>query len=130
MPHTYRRRRNLQGEVQRGNPVTAVLGEDLEITDEVADLIRQTNQNDIDINTKKNYRNRICEIYQYWEKNHAAYLEIGTYELSIEDKANPDRLYHNNNRDMLYESINIKFVLTFLVVKKNLTCFLCFNSQI
>ncbi len=91
MPPTYRRRRNLQREVRRGNAVTAVLGEDLEITDEVADLTRQTNQNDININVKKNFRNRICEIYQYWEENHAAYFEIGTYELSIEDKANPDR---------------------------------------
>jgi len=116
----FRRSRSLQREVQRGNADTNVIGAELEISEEVETLIRETNQNDIDIKTKKNYRNRISEICTYWQNNQPAYFLIGSYELSAEEKADPNKFYHKNTRDIIYNSINHKFFLAFLAEKKNL----------
>lgn len=72
------------------------------------------------VRRKKNYRNRICDVYTYWEEKHPSYFDVGTVVLTAENKADPDKFYHKNNRDIIYNAINVKFFLAFLASKKKL----------
>ena len=94
MPSSAYYRRNLRRETERGasgnNPII-VVGQDLQISEDVQNLIRETHQNDLDENTKRNYRNRLKEIYTYWLNKHPEYHGLGTYELTPGDKRNPVR---------------------------------------
>jgi len=124
MPSSAFYRRNLRRETERGassnNQTAAIVGQELEISEDVQNLIRETHQNDLDENTKRNYRNRLKEIYTYWLNKHPEYYGLGTYDITPEEKRNPDRFWHKNERDIKYDVINIRFVLAFLAEKKKL----------
>lgn len=110
-------RRNRKNRLS-ANPDSSIIGQDINLTENVEALIRETNNNDLDQDTKRNYRNRLNEIMKFWESNYYEYYEQGTHSLSAQELNDSNRFWHKNTRDIKYEGINIRMVLAFLGTKK------------
>jgi len=100
------------------NDVAQILGHDLEIDEEVANDIRATQQANMGDKARKEYRNRIKRVIKHFRTTSNEYYAIGTRVLSPEEKSNRVFFGHPNDRDLVYEGLNIKQVLAYLATKK------------
>lgn len=75
--HRHQRNANFSGEI---------LGNDIIIGEDDVQYIQNVEQHSIDIEVKKNYRNRIWHISKYWKENYPDYYAIGVRVLSFEEQ--------------------------------------------
>eukprot|EP00581_Thalassiosira_minuscula_P014100 CAMPEP_0183720094 /NCGR_PEP_ID=MMETSP0737-20130205/12806_1 /TAXON_ID=385413 /ORGANISM="Thalassiosira miniscula, Strain CCMP1093" /LENGTH=674 /DNA_ID=CAMNT_0025949905 /DNA_START=270 /DNA_END=2291 /DNA_ORIENTATION=+ len=68
--------------------------------------------------TMQEYRNRIAQIYKWWELHYEEYYENGTRPLSKKEKDDEEKFHHNNTRDIIYSGLNVRMVKAFLSSKK------------
>ncbi|KAL3764962.1 hypothetical protein ACHAW5_006670 [Stephanodiscus triporus] len=68
--------------------------------------------------TRKEHRRRLRHLYTWWQHKYIDYFENGTRALSDDEMKDPVRFHHTNDRDIIYEGLNVSFVLAFLVSKK------------
>jgi hypothetical protein len=101
------------------NDNVAILGANLDIQVEHSQGVRDTEQRGLDLTTKRNYRNRIKEIYTFFAKNYPEYHSVGVRELSEEDQTDPDSYFWKNTHDLIYTGINVRMVKAFLAHKKH-----------
>ena len=83
--------------------------------------MQSVEQFSIDVETKKNHRNRIKHIYKYWERVFPDYYEIGVKGVSEEEANNVTRFYWKNNKDLVYKGLNSKFLKAFVASKAKKT---------
>ena len=100
------------------NDNAAILGANLEIQVEHSQGVRDMEQRGLDLTTKRNYRNRIKEIYTFFAKNYSEYHSVGVRELSEEDQTDPDSYFWKNTHDLIYTGINVRMVKAFLAHNK------------
>jgi len=100
------------------NDEAQILGHNLEIDEEVANDIIATQQASMTDKCRKEYRNRIKRVINHFRTNSNEYYKIGTRVLSPEEKSDRVFFSHTNDRDLIYEGLNIKQVLAYLAIKK------------
>ncbi len=96
----------------------AILGADLEIQAAHSQGVRNTEQRGLVVRTKRNYRNRIKEMYVFFSLNYKDYYDVGVQKLSEEDRVSPDLFHYKNTHDLIYTGINVQMVKAFLAHKK------------
>jgi len=95
-----------------------VIGDDIVVTDEHVAAIRETDDNDVVLATKKNYRNRIKELYEWLLENYPEYCVLGGVQELTDDDV--DRAFHHRNTyDLKYEGLNVVIFKAFLAAKKH-----------
>jgi hypothetical protein len=100
------------------NNAAPILGASVEVLDQHSPAVRQTEQNDLVTSVKRDYRNRLKHIYEFWEENYPEDYAVGVCELTEEDMANEDMYWWKNKHDLVYEGMNVKMVKAFLADKK------------
>ena len=100
------------------NDAAEIIGANIEIASEHQDEIIATEQSSMLDKTRREHRNRIARIYNWWMKNYPEYFEIGTRVLSKDEKNDPVKYHHRNNRDIRYTGLNVKHVKAYLSQKK------------
>ena len=98
-----------------------LLGDKIVIEETHVENVQSVEQFSIDVETKKNHRNRIKHIYKYWEHAFPDYYEIGVKDVSEEEENNVTRFYWKNNKDLVYEGLNSKFLKVFVASKAKKT---------
>ena len=69
---------------------------------------------------RRNYRNRIKTIIQFWKEEDPDYYDVGVQYVSESDFNNDSKYcFVKFKQDIRYHGINIDFVLHFLVSTKN-----------
>jgi hypothetical protein len=69
---------------------TAILGASIPVQDVHSQEVRNTEQLGLDLKTKRNYRNRIREIYTFFKSYYPDYYKVGVRQLSEEERTDPD----------------------------------------
>ena len=95
-----------------------ILGENIEIQDQHSQEVRLTEQRGLNVATKRNYRNRIKEIYTFLSLKYNAYYSLGVRELSEAELSDPDSFYWKNTHDLVYTGMNVHMIKAFLANKK------------
>ena len=96
----------------------AIIDAGVDVADEHYEGIRATEAREMEDRTRREYRNRRNHLYRFWMENYPAYYEAGTRVLGQEEKQNQGLFYHNNDRDIVYQGLDVTLVKAFLVVKK------------
>jgi hypothetical protein len=95
-----------------------ILGANIEVQEEHSAGVRNTEQRGLDLKTKRNYRNRIRDIYTFFSTAYPDYYSVGVRELSEEERKDPDSFFWKNTHDLIYTGINVSLVKAFLANKK------------
>jgi hypothetical protein len=98
--------------------VTPIINDGAAIDAEHAEAIQFTEAKEMEDKTRKEHRRRIRHLYTWWHVQYIDYYENGTCALSDDEKKDPVLYHHTNNRDVIYEGLNVNLVLAFLVMKK------------
>jgi hypothetical protein len=101
------------------NDEAAILGAEINVLEQHSSAVQQTESNDLVRDVKRDYRNHIKHIYDFWKEKYPAYYAVGVRELADEELADEDMFWHRNKCDLVYEGINVKMVKAFLAAKKN-----------
>jgi hypothetical protein len=80
--------------------------------------VRNTEQRDVSVKNKRNYRNRIKHIYEFWKEQYPAYYIVGVVALTQEQREDADMFWWKNEHDLVYDGLNVKMVKAFLAEKK------------
>ena len=100
------------------NDVAPIINGGTAIDAEHAAAILHTQAKEMEDKTCKEHRRRIRHLYTWWHDNYIDYFENGTCALSDDEKKDLVRFHHTNDRDIIYEGLNVNLVLAFLVTKK------------
>ena len=113
------------------NDADGLLGNDVITADEHQELVRNTENLEINVKLQNEYRNRIQHIYKFLEEKYPDYYAIGVRVLTEEKKVSIDHHWNKHDRNLVYTGLNVKFVKAFLAqVKKEKNGKLCSNSNI
>ncbi|KAK1746052.1 hypothetical protein QTG54_002659 [Skeletonema marinoi] len=91
---------------------------DAVINEEHAAAVHTTESQGMKPKTRNEYRNRENHLMVFWEHKYPDYFEQGTVLLTDEEKNDPNKYYHKNQRDIRYAGINVKLITAFLSNKK------------
>lgn len=100
------------------NNEAPILGGSIEVSNQHSLAVQETEQNDLDVKVKRNYRNRIKHIYEFFQEMYPDYYAVGVCQLTDEEKANEEMFWWKNEHDLVYEGLNVKMVKAFLASRK------------
>ena len=80
--------------------------------------MRETERNDLATNNKRNYRNRLKNLYTFWQEKYPQYYAVGVRALTEEELGDEDMFWWKNKHDLIYTGLNVQFVKAFLAHKK------------
>ena len=69
---------------------TAILGASIPVQDVHSQEVWNTEQLGLDLKTKRNYRNRIREIYTFFKSYYPDYYNVCVRQLSADERTHPD----------------------------------------
>jgi hypothetical protein len=95
-----------------------ILGADIEVQVVHRQGVRTTEQRGLNVVTKRNYRNRLKEIYTFFKTAYPEYYNVGVQELSEEERTDLDSFHWKNSHDLIYAGLNVSLVKAFLANKK------------
>ena len=95
-----------------------IIGADIAIKENHAAAAQTTQSKGMKDKTRKEHRNRIMHLIEFWKKHYERYLDQGTYILTDEQKADPTKYYFQNDRDLRYRGLNVKMVIAHCSDKK------------
>jgi hypothetical protein len=95
-----------------------ILGANVAVSAEHAASVRATVRQDLNVENKRNYRNRIGHIYKWLETDYPEYYRVGVIELTEEQLADEDMFWWKNKFDLIYEGLNVEMIKAFLGFKK------------
>ena len=96
----------------------AIIGAGIAIQDSHQSAVRETEDQVMKLETRRNYRNRIQEICTFLKAQYPDYASEGIKELTDEDKSDPTKFHHDNTHDLVYSSMNVEMIKAFLGFKK------------
>ena len=105
------------------NDTSAILGEDQNLPENYEESLNQTQQHNISLYTKKDYRRRLNTMIEFWKEHLPEYYSIGVKEVPEEEYLNPMNWYFPNSKrkykqEMIYTGINAKHTVYFLGLVK------------
>ena len=92
----------------------AIIGENLVASTQDQEFVEETNLHGMHVNTKRDYRNRLNRLIEYWKEKEPGYFDIGVRDLNQEELNDTSKFYHKNKQDLVYTGLNVQFVLLFL----------------
>ena len=98
--------------------VAGIIDAGIDVAEEHYEEIMVTEARQMMDRTRREYRNRIKHVYRFWMEKYPAYFEVGTRLLSESEKQDRAAFHHTNDRDIIYQGIDVTLVKAFLVVKK------------
>ena len=100
---------------------THTIGANIQIENFETDL-HETKDLEMSKAVRRDYRNRIRRIIEYWEGNLPDYATLGVRNVPIEDQTNITLYYFNGSfkKDIVYSGLNVKMFLKFLIQKKDI----------
>ena len=98
----------------------SLLGADLPAPADLAKKHNETASCSTSTTCRRNYRNKIKAIINFKKENDPAYCNVGVRDVSESDRNDETKWYFPNskvpfNQDIVYEGLNSKFMLHFLV---------------
>ena len=81
--------------------------------------LRRTNEKGMSNKCRRDYRNRIKRICNFWKEKYPEYHRNGVRDLSQAEMQDPDLYHWKNTMDIVYTGINVQFVQAFLAESKN-----------
>ena len=100
------------------NDSVGILGEDVDVGDDYNAIVQETLDKEITEKTRKNYRNRLKKIIDYWREHCNEYYQQGVRQVPIDELNDLSKYHFNKTEDIIYSSsnggINVKFVMKFL----------------
>ena len=98
----------------------SLLGANLPAPADLAKKYNETASCSMSTTCRRNYRNRIKAIINFWKENDPAYYNVGVRDVSESDRNDETKWYFPNskvlfNQDIVYEALNSKFMLHFFV---------------
>jgi len=99
------------------NDAAPILGGDIPATAADGVLrakVNETMSHELAEGTKRNYRNCIKTIINYWKENFPAYYRVGVCQLTPEEVRKKEMFYYGKTEDLKYEGFNVKYFLYFL----------------
>jgi hypothetical protein len=67
------------------NDGVPILGGDVEILEEHSVAVRETERNDLTTSNKRDYRNRLKNLYTFWQEKYPQYYAVGVRALTEEE---------------------------------------------
>lgn len=95
-----------------------ILGADIEVQDQHSSSVRETERHDATVKVKREHRNRIKQVYEFWKTEYPEYFSVGVTELTEAELGDEDKFWWKNKHDLVYEGMNVKMVTAFLASKK------------
>ena len=95
-----------------------IIGADIAINENHAAAAQTTQSKGMKDKTRKDYRYRHKRMVKFFREFYGEYFEQGTKVLSEEEKADPSKYYYNNDRDLIYNGLNVKMVIAYCSNKK------------
>jgi hypothetical protein len=108
----------IQSHQHEANDNAVILGANLVVQEEHLTSLRNTEQQDIALSVKRNYRNCLMHVYKFWKEEYPEYYAVGVRELTEDDLQSEDVFYHKCKHDLVYEGLNVQMVKAFLARKK------------
>ena len=96
------------------NDIVELLGNDVSIDNAHQVMVRSTEKLEINQKLQNEYRNRISHIYKFLETHYPDYYAVGVRFLTDADKDNLDQHWNKNDRDLIYQGLNVKFIKAFM----------------
>ena len=94
-------------------------------------MVRRTEKLEINVELKNEYRHRLARIYKFLEEKYLDYCEIEVRVLSEEERISSEYHWDNNDRDLVYSGLSVKFIKAFLAqAKHQKNGKICSNSNI
>ena len=100
------------------NDSTGILGDDVDIGEDYNVIVQETLDKEISPKTRKDYRNRLKRIIDYWKIECPAYYEKGVRKVPQDELIDVSKYHYGKTEDIIYSSteggINGKAVIRFL----------------
>ena len=97
---------------------TPLMGGDVEILEEHRNAMNATKKKETEVQTKNGHRNRLKAYIEWLRVNYPTYYTNGTRALSDEERKDEMLHYHKCTRDLIYEGLNVEFVLAYMAANK------------
>ena len=91
-----------------------IFGDDLELTPEDFANVQATTNLSLTDRCKRDYRNRINQMYTFWEAHYNDFYNGVIQELTLEDIGDSSKYHWKNKHDLKYSSLNPRFIKAFL----------------
>lgn len=100
------------------NNEAPILGANVEVLEQHSSSVRETEQNDLSVKVKRDYRNRLKHMYTFWKEQYPEYYSVGVRELTEVELGDKDMFWWKNKHDVVYEGLNVQMVKAFLGHRK------------
>ena len=100
------------------NDDAPILGADVPVSAVHKESVRSTELKQKEEGMRRNYRNRIKDVYSFFKEKYPLYYAVGVREVTDQELADPDKFYWKNKHDLIYEGLNVQMVKAFLAEKK------------
>ena len=92
-----------------------VLGASMHIGDQHAAEIHETEKHTVEEITKLRHRNRIKEIYNYWESEFPEYVQVGIRTITEEELVDPTHYWWKNTKDLQYKVLIFQIIVYYFI---------------
>jgi len=93
-----------------------IIGESLDLGEDFHESLQGTLSKQMDDRTRRNYRNRLKRMMEFWGKNHNDYYKDGVRDVTEEELKDPSKYYFKKfKKEVIYTGLNVKLVLAFLL---------------
>jgi len=102
------------------NDNVTVLGDNLESPNDLAARVNETMKVTMTDGCRRNYRQRILRIIEFWRQEDPEYLAVGVRQVTEEEGTDETKYFYDwwYKQDIIYSGINDRFLLHFLVSTK------------
>jgi len=102
------------------NDNVTVLGDNLESPNDLAARVNETMKVTMTDGCRRNYRQRILRIIEFWRQEDPEYLAVGVRQVTEEEGTDETKYFYDwwYKQDIIYSGINDRFLLHFLVSAK------------
>jgi hypothetical protein len=100
-------------------PDAATIGGGVQVSQQHAVLVHETEDNDTKVKTKREHRNRLMRMIGWIEDKYPEYVdEGGIINITVEQHADPCFFQHKCIKDFVYSGINTPIIKAFLASQK------------
>ena len=94
------------------------VGTDVQVRAEHVTALNATKKKESADKTRRGHRRRLKKMMYWWMTEYPDYFEVGTRVLTEEEKADPMKLFHTCDRDIIYEGLRVEMVLAYMAATK------------
>ena len=92
------------------------MGDNIALEESHIEEVQVVEQFFLEADSKKNHQNCIKSIYNYWGWSFPDYFRVDVRDLTENKLNNNTNVYLKNTKDIVYKSLNIKFLKAFVAM--------------